>query len=513
MNHTTNPQDACPNCSHPHHLPGTECQTPVHHGPNRWHLCLCLARPGAALSCPPQMTCQGGTLGYADVWYLQHGHTLLGEDGTIAPAVFETGVASVGFPSGPDISPPPSAVVSADRATLRNRIAEALYTHNHPGWAIGYSDLDRDERDTYLARADAVLAVMSERADRATLLREAADIAESLRQFETASGARKSAQVSENVGILRVVGELRRKANEAEFAATPCSPVVPCEDGGEPCDVHERLLGHFDDSHELCPPNCADGPRRVAAEEQPAETQALDLSTLAAALDGLHTLIATSSRDWQTYRVDAWIWAVLCGWDCEQAKHDETCTHGALEETAAMHGWDADTVAKARRYRAAVRAVVEAQQPAKPWLSDSARIGRTLIWSWTDVGEGAFREGYRAAQAEARALLGGERAAVGEQPDTQTREARCAHHDIAYGLCIFAAGHDGDCFHERQPIREDDSDEWGDGLCDSEYPGDDGFVGQLCALPDQHFADHRRDERISGTSHTALLRWPNRERP
>ncbi|MFD4569351.1 hypothetical protein ACFWOX_33940 [Streptomyces sp. NPDC058467] len=81
--------------------------------------------------------------------------------------------------------------------------------------------------------------------------------------------------------------------------------------------------------------------------------------TLAAALDGLHTLIATSSRDWQTYRVDAWIWAVLCGWDCEQDEHDDTCTHGALEETAAMHGWDADTVTKARRYRAAVRALTE----------------------------------------------------------------------------------------------------------------------------------------------------------
>ncbi|MFD4547226.1 hypothetical protein [Streptomyces sp. NPDC058466] len=97
--------------------------------------------------------------------------------------------------------------------------------------------------------------------------------------------------------------------------------------------------------------------------------------TLAAALDGLHTLIATSSRDWQTYRVDAWIWAVLCGWDCEQDEHDDTCTHGALEETAAMHGWDADTVAKARRYRAAVRALTEpaAGLPAGGAAQDGAQ--------------------------------------------------------------------------------------------------------------------------------------------
>jgi hypothetical protein len=98
--------------------------------------------------------------------------------------------------------------------------------------------------------------------------------------------------------------------------------------------------------------------RRMADETAP-KTPDVDLPTLAAALDGLHTLIATSSRDWQTYRVDAWLWAVLCGWDCEQTEHDDTCVHGALEETAAMHGWDEATVAKARRYRAAVRAVTE----------------------------------------------------------------------------------------------------------------------------------------------------------
>jgi hypothetical protein len=58
---------------------------------------------------------------------------------------------------------------------------------------------------------------------------------------------------------------------------------------------------------------------------------------------------------------------------------------------------------------AELRRMADEAQDAKPWLTDSARIGRTLIWSWADVGKGAFREGYRAAQAEARALLGGER--------------------------------------------------------------------------------------------------------
>jgi hypothetical protein len=55
------------------------------------------------------------------------------------------------------------------------------------------------------------------------------------------------------------------------------------------------------------------------------------------------------------------------------------------------------------------RVAAETPGEAKPWLSDSARIGRALIWSWTDIGKGAFGEGYRAAQAEARALLEGQR--------------------------------------------------------------------------------------------------------
>lgn len=104
-----------------------------------------------------------------------------------------------------------------------------------------------------------------------------------------------------------------------------------------------------------------EGRRELRSENARLRAQ---LWTLAAALDGLHTLIATSSRDWGQYRVDAWLWAVLCGWDCEQAEHDETCTHGALEETAALHSWDDDTVAKARRYRAAVRVLTEPAAPA-----------------------------------------------------------------------------------------------------------------------------------------------------
>lgn len=40
---------------------------------------------------------------------------------------------------------------------------------------------------------------------------------------------------------------------------TPCSVPNPCEDGGEPCDRHEREESHADGEHELCGPECDAG--------------------------------------------------------------------------------------------------------------------------------------------------------------------------------------------------------------------------------------------------------------
>lgn len=203
----------------------------------------------------------------------------------------------------------------ADRAALRDRIAEAT-------WAQ-YSDAEPSRTGLIMANphavADAVLAVLPATVDRAAALREVAD------WFE---GNYPTTQMDG-----RQVAILLRDRAEADDAL-----------------------------------------RRVADETAATETQpAVDLPTLAAALDGLHTLIATSSRDWGTYRVDAWIWAVLCGWDCEQTEHDATCTHGALEEMAEQHGWDDATVAKARRYRAAARTLAETHQPAAGARQDGAQ--------------------------------------------------------------------------------------------------------------------------------------------
>lgn len=71
-----------------------------------------------------------------------------------------------------------------------------------------------ERRDDRARLAAAVMAVAD--AEIPAVLRATADMAESLRQFEPATGARKAAQVSENVGILRVADWLRQLANEMQ---------------------------------------------------------------------------------------------------------------------------------------------------------------------------------------------------------------------------------------------------------------------------------------------------------
>ncbi|MFD8805607.1 hypothetical protein [Streptomyces sp. NPDC059597] len=161
-------------------------------------------------------------------------------------------------------------------------------------------------------------------------------------------------------------------------------------------------------------------------KELRAETARLraKLLTLGAALDGMGRLLATSSRDWGEYRVDAWLYAVILGWDCEQAEHDDTCTHDAMEEMAAAHGWDDAAVAKARRYRAAVREVTaDPETPAllpesgrAAGLLDAAAFYDRLL---TDMGSAVqcdprYWQAIRRVATELRRL-----AAEAPQPDTE----------------------------------------------------------------------------------------------
>ncbi|MFC8676731.1 hypothetical protein ACFUEN_29100 [Streptomyces griseorubiginosus] len=134
---------ACPGCQHPAHAPDVECEGGIDHGSKHWHRCLCLNRPGSNTSCHPLMDCQGGKLGYSDIWYLQRGHTLSSAGGPITPDLltqkpapvckFADGCHRV-VPCDPGCAPP--VVVSGQ--TLRDRVAEAVPP---------LTEADRDERE------------------------------------------------------------------------------------------------------------------------------------------------------------------------------------------------------------------------------------------------------------------------------------------------------------------------------------------------------------------------------
>lgn len=113
--------------------------------------------------------------------------------------------------------------------------------------------------DAGAAMADEIRRLRAELATaRVTILREVAD------ECDEAGGKYTARALNDHAaGAFTLMETFLRKANEAEYVATPCDPMVPCEDGGEPCHTHERLMAHAEGDHELCEPGCP----LAAAEE------------------------------------------------------------------------------------------------------------------------------------------------------------------------------------------------------------------------------------------------------
>ncbi|MFB7867310.1 hypothetical protein [Streptomyces sp. NPDC056069] len=66
------------------------------------------------------------------------------------------------------------------------------------------------------------------------------------------------------------------------------------------------------------------------------------------------TKMTRSPRAWDTDPDDAWVYAVLIGWDCEQQhEHTDACP-AQLDEMAAIHGWSSARVEAIRKHRAAL---------------------------------------------------------------------------------------------------------------------------------------------------------------
>lgn len=138
------PTANCPHCPHPQHRPGVECEGGVDHGPKRWHRCLCLNLVDAEGPCHPLMDCQGGTLGYGDVWHLQRGHTLQSASGPITPDALKPQPAAA----------PARPAPATGRDMLRERIAEAV-DRVFDAWRQGLGETRPQDAVT-----DAVLAVL-----------------------------------------------------------------------------------------------------------------------------------------------------------------------------------------------------------------------------------------------------------------------------------------------------------------------------------------------------------------
>lgn len=86
---------------------------------------------------------------------------------------------------------------------------------------------------------------------RAQAFAEAAEICDEAGAVCTAKALNDQA-----AGAFMLMERFQRKSNEAQYAATLCDPTIPCEGGGDPCQVHERLLAHAEDDHDLCGPDC-----------------------------------------------------------------------------------------------------------------------------------------------------------------------------------------------------------------------------------------------------------------
>jgi hypothetical protein len=154
---------------------------------------------------------------------------------------------------------PAGQAPSTDQTALRDRIAEALADADGWKWAPGFKDQSPTWQG-YQTRADAVLSALPASVDRAAVLREAADICDEAGAIYGSRGANDAAGAA-----FALMERFQRKANEAEYVATPCDSMNPCEDGGEPCHVHERLMAHGEGDHELCAPDCG----VVEAQSQP----------------------------------------------------------------------------------------------------------------------------------------------------------------------------------------------------------------------------------------------------
>jgi hypothetical protein len=139
------------------------------------------------------------------------------------------------------------AVADAEQADLATENAKLIRWHREDGDALA------EMRGT-IARLRAALGEAAEvavRAARGCGESEAGQYAASV-----AAGVGKELRRLADEpapGPSRVAGE----AQQPETQGAPCSQPNPCEDGGDPCTVHEREQAHAEGDHGLCGSECS----------------------------------------------------------------------------------------------------------------------------------------------------------------------------------------------------------------------------------------------------------------
>ena len=151
------------------------------------------------------------------------------------------------------------AVPPTGQTALRDRIAEALYANDHPGHLVPLNETGMGP--AYRESADAVLAVLPPPADRAAVLREAADVlakSGNAHHRNTANRLRRLADEAQQQPETRTVqtvehapgtailcpdccakGHAVCMADQPATAAEEAPPVVPCPPGCIACATDE----------------------------------------------------------------------------------------------------------------------------------------------------------------------------------------------------------------------------------------------------------------------------------
>jgi hypothetical protein len=267
-------RDLCPDCGHEAHSMGDrECEEGVAHGSKSWHRCLCLNRHGADKACPSLMGCQGGPLGYADLYNLQRGSTVHGEHGKIYTPSLLTGDGSrrVGYRSrkaslmlrclahapedhisGLDWYPVtvsdvqasllrqtcsypgcgvnvlevvPAPASATDQAAFRDQLVLTL----NSAFQTFVSPLSDAGEGLELSEhlADAVLAVPTAPTDRAAILHELADEAEECDGHLTKQELRRKARLAERTNEHHAVNGIRYLCHTGDhYCPQPPAPVT-----------------------------------------------------------------------------------------------------------------------------------------------------------------------------------------------------------------------------------------------------------------------------------------------